>query len=286
MSIHRPHGGGAGRLTPPGRGGARGEESRPTPRQSGVNRLSRAPSAAPGERTATPTLFGEVTAEDLSVVFQPIVSLADGSVFAQEALLRCARPEFRGPEPLLAEAVAQGAIGRIGRMIREVATGLCRDTAIFLNVHPAELNEAWLVRPDDPIYTHGEVYLEITESVPFQHYDLCQSVLREVRWRGGVHLVVDDLGAGYSNLMRISDVEPRVVKLDHSLVHGIDRSPRQHRLVRSVVQLCVDMGAEVVAEGIETADERQAVGDTGAHYGQGYYFARPAYPAAAPRLDP
>lgn len=284
MSIHRPHGGGAGRPATPGGVGARDGEPRPTPRQSGVNRLSRAPSAAPAGRD--PTLFGEVRAEDLSVVFQPIVSLADGSVFAQEALLRCARPEFVGPEPLLAEAVAQGAIGRIGRMIREVATGLCRDAPIFLNVHPAELQEPWLVRPDDPIYTHGEVYLEITESVPFRHYDLCQSVLREIRWRGGVHLVVDDLGAGYSNLMRISDVEPRVVKLDHSLVRGIDRSPRQHRLVRSVVQLCIDMGAEVVAEGIETADERRAVIDTGAHYGQGYYFARPAYPATAPRQEP
>jgi EAL domain-containing protein (putative c-di-GMP-specific phosphodiesterase class I) len=104
------------------------------------------------------------------------------------------------------------------------------------------------------------------------------SVLREVRARGGVHLVVDDLGAGYSNLKRIADLEPKVVKLDRELIADIQLSRRQWQLVAGVVRLCVDLGAVVVAEGIESSDEYFALKDTGVHYAQGFLFARPGYP--------
>jgi EAL domain-containing protein (putative c-di-GMP-specific phosphodiesterase class I) len=103
-------------------------------------------------------------------------------------------------------------------------------------------------------------------------------VLSEVRARGGVHLVVDDLGAGYSNLKRIADLEPKVVKLDRELIAAIHQSKRQCQLIAGVVKLCVDLGAVVVAEGIETGDEYAALRDTGVHYAQGFLFARPGFP--------
>jgi EAL domain-containing protein (putative c-di-GMP-specific phosphodiesterase class I) len=163
--------------------------------------------------------------------------------------------------------------------VRQVAFERCDDAPLFVNIHPRELNEGWLVRPDDPIFFHDRaVYLEVTESVAFNYFELCLDVLREVSSRGGVHLVVDDLGAGYSNLKRVLDLEPKIVKLDIALVHGIERSHRQQILVRHVVALCQDLGADVVAEGIETLEELKAVRDTGAQYAQGYLFARPAYP--------
>lgn len=220
-----------------------------------------------------------VTTESLNVVFQPIVGLQDGSLFACEALVRCHEPGLQNPLVLFERAVAAGCVGRLGRLIRQIALPMASPVPIFLNVHPLELQEEWLVRPDDPIYTHDhDVYLEITESVPLSHYQLCMDVLRDVTARGGLHLVVDDLGAGYSNLKRIADLEPKVVKLDRDLICGIDRSARQQQLVASVVRLCTDLNAAVVAEGIESEDELSALADTGAHYGQGYLFARPAYP--------
>jgi EAL domain-containing protein (putative c-di-GMP-specific phosphodiesterase class I) len=158
---------------------------------------------------------------------------------------------------------------------------------VFLNVHPGELSEPWLVRPDDPIFAHDdEVFLEVTESVPLEHFDLCLSVLQELRSRGGVHLVVDDLGAGYSNLKSIADLKPRVVKLDRGLVAGIHQSARQQRLVKGVRQLCRDLDATVVAEGIETHDEYGALRDAGAPLGQGYLFARPDFSMPAVTWPP
>jgi EAL domain-containing protein (putative c-di-GMP-specific phosphodiesterase class I) len=78
-------------------------------------------------------------------------------------------------------------------------------------------------------------------------------------------------------------LEPHVVKLDLALVRGIEKSRRQQILVRQVVSLCEELGAKVVAEGIETEEELRAVLDTGAHYGQGYLFAKPAFPIPSPK---
>jgi EAL domain-containing protein (putative c-di-GMP-specific phosphodiesterase class I) len=219
-----------------------------------------------------------VRPSDLSAVFQPIVSMKDGALFAYEALVRCSIPTF-SPPVLFEHAAAARATGRLGRMIREIAVPLCGGIPVFVNLHPNELEEGWIVRPDDPIFFHDhDVYLEITESAPLTHFDLCARVLREVCGRADAHLVVDDLGAGYSNLNLIADLEPSVVKLDRKLVQNLHSKPRQQKVVQMVVRLCEELGASVVAEGIETTDEFSAVCDTGADYGQGYLFARPAYP--------
>ncbi len=220
-----------------------------------------------------------VSQKDLSVVFQPIVDLDTGESFAIEALVRCSVPQYSSPPILFERAALIGCAGRLGRMIREIAVPLAARMPLFVNIHPHELNEGWLVRPDDPLYVHdAPVYLEITESVPLTHFELVMSVLKEVKMRGDVKLVVDDLGAGYSNLKSIADLEPNIVKLDRGLVSGIDRSARQQQLVTSVVRLCRELRAKVVAEGVETVDELSALRDTGADFAQGFLFARPSYP--------
>ena len=220
-----------------------------------------------------------VTTSDIDMVFQPIVEIATGTLFAHEALVRCKLPQYASPPILFAAAEKERACGHLGRVIRQQTFERCQDVALFVNVHPEELSQRWLVRPDDPIYFHErEVYLEITESAAFTHYDLCMSVLKEVCARAGVHLVVDDYGAGHSNLARILDLNPKIVKLDGALIRGIAQDRRRQLMVRHMVALCVDLGAQVVAECVETVDELKAVADLGVHYAQGYVLARPAFP--------
>ncbi len=226
----------------------------------------------------------DMTESMLRIHYQPIVDLETGQVFAQEALGRTASTRFKGPIQMFAGALESHCVGELGRALRQIAVQHSPAVPLFVNVHPVEFDEGWLVRPDEAIFWHNEaVYLEITESMPLSHFALCQSVIRELRSKG-VFLAIDDLGAGYSNLKYIADLAPDIVKLDRELVTGLSRDTRQFRLVKHLVRLCTDMGAQVVAEGIETADELHAVIDAGAHLGQGFYLARPAFPAPVPQF--
>lgn len=221
--------------------------------------------------------------KDFDVHYQPIVCLDTNTTFAYEALVRARPPEYKNPMKLLAAAVEQSLVGTLGRTIRQKAVDDCNDMPLFLNIHPNEFDEQWLVRPDDPIFLHEEpVYLEVTEAVPLSRPDLCHGVLREIRGKG-LFLAVDDLGAGYSNLKYIADLEPEVVKLDRELISGLEAGTRLYTLVTKIVELCDALGAKVVAEGIETEDELFAVRGTGCHFAQGYFLARPAFPPPKPR---
>jgi EAL domain-containing protein (putative c-di-GMP-specific phosphodiesterase class I) len=224
-----------------------------------------------------------VERREIRVVYQPIVDLMKQEVFAYEALVRTNAPEFDGPPSMFVAAVEHGVCGQLGRIIREMALVGCPSHPLFLNVHPNELNEHFLVQPNDPIFNHTEdVYLEITESVPLSHFALCQHVLHEVRGRG-VYLVVDDLGAGFSNLKYIADLHPRIVKIDRELVKELTHGTRMFKLVSAIVVLCRELGAAVVAEGIETREELVAVRAAGARFGQGYLLAKPSAPPPGSR---
>jgi EAL domain-containing protein (putative c-di-GMP-specific phosphodiesterase class I) len=213
---------------------------------------------------------------DLSAVFQPILSLGDGSTFAHEALARCHDPRFASPLDLFDQASHENACGRIGRIVRNVIFEGCGRRPMFVNLHPQELHQRWLVQPTDPLFLHeAPLYLEITESAALQHYDVCASVLAEVCGRCNAQLVVDDLGAGHSDMDRVLLLRPQLVKLDMSLVRDIDQDPSRQREILGIVERCHELGARVVAEGIEGLDELIAIRDLGVEFGQGYLFGRP-----------
>jgi len=220
-----------------------------------------------------------LTESEVGVVFQPIVDVANGRLLAHEALVRCTRPEYASPPTLFEHAVKEGATGRLGRLIRDVAFSTCGDVPLFVNVHPEELASRWLVRTDDPLCFHTKaVFVEVTESAAFTHFDLCMGALKELCARTGAKLVIDDFGAGYSNLDRLVLLDPAVVKLDLALTRGVDANPRRQAVVRHITNLCRDLGARVVSEGVETLDELSCIRDLGVDYAQGYLLARPAAP--------
>ncbi len=234
------------------------------------------------ERSFTPIEFEAVdqivALRAVGIAFQPIVDLRRPSIYAYEALARVVTPEFSGPAELFAAAAQAKRTGELGRIHREDAIRLCPGQALFLNLHPAEFDEGWLVRPDDPIFRHRHpITLEITESVPLKYFAQCHSVLAEIRNKG-LQLAIDDFGAGFSNLRYILDLEPDVVKLDRELVMGLKPGTRHYRLIESIVDLCHRMGAKVIAEGIEVVEELRAVRELNVDFGQGYLLGRPANP--------
>ena len=234
---------------------------------------------APYDPTTGKRSVRSLSLEELKIAYQPIVDLQKGGAFAYEALVRCEVEEYANPMVLFEKAVEEDGCGQLGRKIRESIFSTNVGERLFINVHPLELSSRWLVRPDDPLcYSREEVFLEVTESATLHYYDLCVSVLKEVCSRTGCHLVIDDLGAGYSNLNRIVELYPSVVKLDLVLARELDKNKRKQILVSQLVKLCVELNAKVVIEGIETLEELKAARDTGAHYAQGYYLARPAFP--------
>ncbi|MEM7051871.1 MAG: EAL domain-containing protein [Acidobacteriota bacterium] len=214
----------------------------------------------------------------LRIAFQPIVDIRTRKVYAYEALARSPFPIFQGPQHLYEVAVRAGRVGELGRLHRIQATKTCTGWPLFLNVNPNEFDEGWLVRPDDPLFWHRhQVFLEITESAPLIYFEQCYGVISEIR-KKRVNLAVDDFGAGYSNLRYISDLSPDIVKLDRQLVAGLREGSRLFRLVRSIVRLCKEMGAQVVAEGIETVEELAAVESARVDFVQGFLLARPGLP--------
>jgi EAL domain-containing protein (putative c-di-GMP-specific phosphodiesterase class I) len=98
----------------------------------------------------------------------------------------------------------------------------------------------------------------------------------------GFRIAIDDIGAGYSGLNSFAMVQPDIVKLDITLVRGVDNDPVKRKLVRLLGDLCRDLGILVVAEGVETPDERDTLVELGCDLLQGYLFARPGAPFPDP----
>ncbi len=220
-----------------------------------------------------------VDAAHVGIVFQPIADIHKRRILAYEALARNSNSLFKSTPEMFAAAVQAGRVAELGRLHRDQAVRLCPHYPLFLNIDPHEFDYGWLVRPDDPIFRHRHpITVEITESVPIKYFTQCHSVLAEIRQKG-MSLAIDDLGAGFSNLKYIADLQPEIVKLDRELILGCAPGNRPFKLLCSIVSLCKEMNAKTVAEGIETLGEFEAAVEAGVDYAQGYLLGRPACPA-------
>ena len=214
----------------------------------------------------------------LAFVYQPIVRWSARKVIAHEALVRSAEPGLEGALALFDAArilnrqrELGGAVrGRLGADLSTIQGDL------FVNVEPPDLLDAGLYDPRSPLCQNSErVVLEITERASL-------SFVPEVRRRVfklrdlGFRIAADDIGADYSGLTNLAVLQPDVVKIDMNLVRNVDREPTRRKVIASLAELCAEMGSVVVAEGVETADERDALVALGCDLLQGHLFARAA----------
>ncbi len=223
----------------------------------------------------------ESALKGLWMAFQPIVDWPKKRLFGYEALVRTNSPSMTNPGLLFDAAERLDRVQELGRHIRcRVAQSVHQapsDAAIFVNLHAADLGDEDLFYPDAPLSQHAErVVLEITERASLEQVRDVQGAI--IRLRGsGYRIAVDDLGAGYAGLSSFSQLEPDIVKLDMSLIRGVDRSQRKASIVRSMITVCAnELGTRVVCEGVETPAERETLSALGGDLLQGYLFAKPA----------
>jgi EAL domain-containing protein (putative c-di-GMP-specific phosphodiesterase class I) len=215
----------------------------------------------------------------LWMAFQPIVSVKERRVVGYEALLRTDEPTLKSPPALLGVAERLHRLSEVGRTTRirvaEAIPDAPKDAKIFVNLHAHDLHDELLYSTRSPLAPYASrIVLEITERASLEDVeDLSERI---ERLRGlGYSLAIDDLGAGYAGLTSLTKLEPEVVKLDMSLVRGVDVSHKKQHLVSSMVRVCVDLGMIVVTEGVETVPERDTLVSLGCDVLQGYLYGRP-----------
>ncbi|MGV3759905.1 MAG: EAL domain-containing protein [Actinomycetota bacterium] len=212
-----------------------------------------------------------------ATVVQPILDLDSGRPVAVEALTRFSAVPSRSPGEWFAHAE------RVGRRVPlELAVmrsaliqlgQLPQPLAMSVNVSPSTLLSGRLAEVLVDVAL-DRVVLELTEHAPVADYAELERALRH--WRSeGARVAVDDAGSGYASFTHVLRLRPELIKLDTSLVRDIHIDASRQALARAIVGFALDMGVDVVAEGIETTAELQAVADLGVRYGQGFHLGRP-----------
>jgi len=217
--------------------------------------------------------------DSLHMVYQPILRTRDGSVFAWEALLRTNERTVPGPLAFLEITERLGRLRELGRRIRTSVArtaGRTRGRMFFVNLHADDLFDESLYDPAAPLSALApEIVLEVTERSPIENMPDVRDRVRRLR-ELGFRLAIDDLGSGYAGLTSFASLQPDFVKLDRGLIAGLDREPVKRKLVASIAGVSRELGIAVVAEGIETAAERDTATELGCDLMQGFLFRRPA----------
>ena len=240
-----------------------------------------------GDRAGLEARFDRAL-EALFMLYQPIVDASERRVLGYEALMRSGELSISHPGALLDAAERLDRMVDLGRAVRRKApqplSQAPADCLLFVNLHARELSDDLLLSQDSPLAEHAtRVVLEITERARLEQVPNVLSRIHRLR-EVGYRIAIDDIGAGYAGLTSWATLEPDVVKLDMALVRDVHLNETKRKLVGSVVQLCSEFGMLVVAEGVESAEERDSLLELGCRYFQGYFYAKPSPPFVVPTI--
>ena len=219
-----------------------------------------------------------IDARSVAIALQPIADLSSGRCVGMEALSRFPAG-FGTPDAVFAAAHAVGLGFELERLaVRtafELLPSLPRRAYIGLNLAPVvalELTEALPKNVDIP---WDRLVLEITEHAAVADYTALREALRPFR-KKGLRVAVDDAGAGYASMQHVVEMRPDIIKVDRTLIDGLARDPARRSVVSAFVLLAFELGATVLAEGVETSEDLHAARRLGATSAQGYVIARPS----------
>ncbi len=241
-------------------------------------------------------LRAALAADQFVLHYQPKVRSADGTVAGFEALLRWNRPGHGRISPLefipLAEQL--GLLVQIGQWVVEEACQRMADwraqglgsVSVAVNLSPSQLqSDSLLDGVCDSVERHGivagQLELEVTESMMMDEPEQAIAILRDLH-EHGVQLSIDDFGTGYSSMAYLKRLPVDTLKLDRVFVTEIATDPRDADLCAGVIALAHQLGLRVVAEGVETEAQAQALAARGCDMFQGYLYSRPLPAAEVP----
>ena len=213
----------------------------------------------------------------LRMVFQPICTLA-GETVGAEALSRFDCEPRQGPERWFAEAAEAGLELELElaavRAALAALPSLPGSLYLAVNVSPSTLASTAL-RPLLEQTDGARVVVEVTEHARIDDYESLRESLAALR-AIGTRIAIDDAGAGFASLRHILRLAPEFIKLDRTLINGIEANSSLQALAAGLTSFAQRIDATIIAEGIERAPEVEMLAELGVRYGQGYFFARPA----------
>ena len=236
-------------------------------------------------------LRGALAAEQFMVYYQPIVDLVTGSINKAEALIRLQHPELGlvSPAQFIPLAEETGLIVEIGNWVfKESARQLKHWRAlgnpglqISVNVSPVQFcdatncpNKTWFIYLQKLELPGQSVVVEITEGLLLNAETGVTDKLLEFR-DAGIQAAIDDFGTGYSSLSYLKKFDIDYLKIDQSFVRDMVTDPNDLALSEAIIVMAHKLGLKVIAEGVETEEQRKLLADAGCDYAQGYLFSRP-----------
>ncbi len=211
--------------------------------------------------------------------YHPIISADTGKVFGYEALARGILKTMRSPEVMFDIASQSDLIWELSRLCRTKAVAGMKDhladgELLFMNVDPHDFTDPAFTEAELAVPDPSKVVIEITERTAIKDYPKFRERLKAFRDMG-YRFAVDDAGSGYAGLGSIANLEPDFIKLDISLINCIDSNFIKQNLVETMVKFANDQGAQVIAEGVERAEEFEVVKQLGVHLIQGFFLHKP-----------
>jgi PAS domain S-box-containing protein len=226
------------------------------------------------------TIRGIIDGNRLLTAFQPIHRLVTGKIVGVEALTRFVSDDGANAEYWFNEAAAVGLAAELEIAALQTALVTAQELPsgiyVALNISPATCLDPRLPGIlESSCVPLDRIILELTERLEVSEYGPLISALAPLR-QLGLRVAVDDAGSGFASMRHVLHIRPDIIKLDRSLISGIDDDLGQRALGAALAEFARQIGATLVAEGIETQAELTAVTALGLTAGQGYFFGRPS----------
>lgn len=225
----------------------------------------------------------------MTLNYQPIVSLVDGEISGTEALIRWHHPTrgYIPPLSFIPLAEQTGLIAPLGRWImhqacvesRKLGERFGGKLSVTINISGKQIQHSDFIRDlssvlDSTGIDPESVILELTESTMMENTEAMLKMLNQIKSLG-IRLAIDDFGTGYSSLSYLQQFPVDILKIDRSFVDGIENSAQKKAVARTIISLSETLGLCTVAEGVENLEQSEMLRDLGCEFAQGYYFARP-----------